>query len=82
MGCQQKIVEYLLAGFDKNEVIMRCPNAFRPEVTVEVLLTDIELQTQYLGDILRVTRDFLLRKNRRIQNTESSLKEVLDAINS
>lgn len=61
---------------------MRCPDALRPEVTVEVLLTDIELQTQYLGDILRVTRDFLLRKNRRIQNTESSLKEVLDAINS
>jgi hypothetical protein len=80
LGCQQKIVEYLLAGFDKNEVIMRCPDINRPEITVEMLLTDKEVQTQYLGDILRIARDILLRKHRK--NTENLLKEVLNEINS
>ena len=80
MGCQQKIIEYLLAGFDKNEVIMRCPDINKPEITVEMLLTDKEIQTQYLGDILRVARDILLRKHRK--DTENLLKEVLNEINS
>lgn len=80
MACQQKIIEYLLYGFDKNEVIMRCPDINRPEITVEMLLTDKEVQTQYLGDILRVARDILLRKHRK--DTENLLKEVLNEINS
>jgi len=80
LGCQQKIIEYLLAGFDKNEVIMRCPDINKPEITVEMLLTDKEIQTQYLGDILRVARDILLRKHRK--DTENLLKEVLNEINS
>jgi len=80
LGWQQKIIEYLLAGFDKNEVIMRCPDINRPEITVEMLLTDKEVQTQYLGDILRVARDILLRKHRK--DTENLLKEVLNEINS
>lgn len=82
MSCQQKIIEYLLYGFDKNEVIMRCSDITGAEITVEMLLTDKEVQTQYLGDILKVARDILLRKNRRIQDTENLLKEVLNEINS
>jgi hypothetical protein len=45
-----------------------------------MLLTDKEVQTQYLGDILRIARDILLRKHRK--NTENLLKEVLNEINS